>query len=144
MRRRLFVLVCVSIVATLALAACNGDDDGDDGNGNGNGNGDGQEVSMDMGEFYFDPDELEGSAGEEITIELENTGSQVHTFTLEEGDARGDGFDAWPDSGVDHELDEGETETFTLTLPDEAGEYEFICRIPGHYEAGQWGTLTVN
>jgi uncharacterized cupredoxin-like copper-binding protein len=139
-RRHLLLMVCAGAIAAFALAACNGDD-GDNGNGNGNGNG--EEVSMGMGEFYFDPDELEGSAGEEITIDLENTGDQVHTFTIESS-PRGDGYDDWPDSEVDVELAAGETESFTLTLPDEAGEYEFICRVPGHYEAGQWGVLTVN
>jgi uncharacterized cupredoxin-like copper-binding protein len=137
--RRLFVLVSAAAIATVGLAACNGDNDnGDSGNGNG------ETVSMGMGEFYFDPDELEGPAGGEIVIELENTGTQVHNFTIEEGDARTDGFDAWPDDEVQLELSVGDSGTLTLSLPDEAGEYEFICTIPGHYESGQRGTLTVN
>jgi uncharacterized cupredoxin-like copper-binding protein len=139
--RRMWLLFSLALVALVVLAACNGDDDnGDDGADNGNGDS----ISMDMGEFYFDPDEISGDAGSELTIELENTGTQVHNFTLEEGDARGDGFDAWPESEVQLELDEGESDSITITLPDEAGEYEFICTIPGHYESGQWGTMTVN
>ncbi len=140
MIRRVLLLFSAGIIAAMGLAACNGDDDGDDANGVGNGDS----ISMDMGEFYFDPDDISGDAGSELTIELENTGSQVHNFTIEEGDARGDGFDAWPDSEVQLELTEGESGSLTLSLPDEAGEYEFICTIPGHYESGQWGTLTVN
>ena len=128
------------IALSVAIAACNGDDDAADDNDVANGDA----VSMDMGEFYFDPDELSGDAGSELTIDLENTGSQVHNFTIEEGESRGDGFDAWPDSEVQLELEEGDSDSLTISLPDEAGEYEFICTIPGHYESGQWGTLTVN
>jgi uncharacterized cupredoxin-like copper-binding protein len=138
--KRFNTLLLLAAALTLVIAACNGDDD----SGNGNGAGNGDSVSMDMGEFYFDPDGISGDAGSELTIELENTGTQPHNFTIEEGDARGDDFDAWPDSQVQLELADGETDSITLTLPDEAGEYEFICTIPGHYESGQWGTLTVN
>ncbi|TVR70009.1 MAG: hypothetical protein EA415_13530 [Sphaerobacteraceae bacterium] len=138
--RKLPAAVFLILALSVAIAACNGDDDADDANGAANGD----TISMDMGEFYFDPDGISGEAGTELTIELENTGSQVHNFTIEEGDARGEGFDAWPDSEVQLELDAEDTGSLTLTLPDEPGEYEFICTIPGHYDSGQWGTLTVN
>ncbi len=138
--RKFATLLLLTLALSLIVAACNGDDDAaDDGEA-----ANGDSISMEMGEFYFDPDEISGDAGSELTIELENTGDQVHNFTLEEGDARGDGFDAWPESQAQLELDAGESDSITLTLPDEAGEYEFICTIPGHYESGQWGTLTVN
>lgn len=140
MVKRFNTLLLLAAALTLVIAACNGDDDSDDGNGAENGD----TISMEMDEFYFDPDGISGDAGSELTIELENTGSQTHNFTLEEGDARGDGFDAWPDSEVQLELAQGESGSLTIPLPDEAGEYEFICTIPGHYESGQWGTLTVN
>jgi plastocyanin len=137
--RRIWIVLTFSLVAIVALAACNGDDDnGDDG-----ANGNGDSVSMSMGEFYFDPDDIEGPAGGQLTIDLENTGSQVHNFTILEGEPRGDGFDAWPNSEVELELAEGDSDSITISLPDEAGEYEFICTVPGHYESGQWGTLTV-
>ena len=138
--RKSATAVLLILALSVAIAACNGDDDADDANDAGNG----ETIGMDMGEFYFDPDGISGEAGTEITIELENTGSQVHNFTIEEGDARGEGFDAWPDSEVQLELAAEDTGSLTLSLPDEAGEYEFICTIPGHYESGQWGTLTVN
>lgn len=140
MVKRFNTFLLLAAALTLVLAACNGDDDSDDGNGAENDD----TISMEMGEFYFDPDGVSGDAGSELTIELENTGSQTHNFTLEEGDARGDGFDAWSDSEVQLELAQGESGSLTITLPDEAGEYEFICTIPGHYESGQRGTLTVN
>lgn len=37
----------------------------------------------------------------------------------------------------------GETVEVTFTVPEEAGEYEFVCSFPGHYVAGMRGTLNV-
>lgn len=37
----------------------------------------------------------------------------------------------------------GETTEVTFTVPEEAGEYDFICTFPGHFTTGMRGTLTV-
>lgn len=37
----------------------------------------------------------------------------------------------------------GETTEVIFTVPEEPGEYEFICTFPGHYAANMRGTLTV-
>lgn len=37
----------------------------------------------------------------------------------------------------------GETVEVTFTVPEEPGEYEYICSFPGHYSAGMKGVLTV-
>lgn len=37
----------------------------------------------------------------------------------------------------------GETVEVTFTVPEEEGDYEFICSFPGHYTAGMKGVLTV-
>ena len=37
----------------------------------------------------------------------------------------------------------GETTEVTFTVPEEPGEYEFICTFPGHFSAGMKGVLTV-
>ncbi len=37
----------------------------------------------------------------------------------------------------------GETTEVTFTVPEKAGEYEFVCTFPGHFTAGMRGTLTV-
>ncbi len=117
------------MVFILAVAACNGDDDGngaaDDGNGNGNGS-----VTIETPGMSFEPDEISASAGEDLEITLDNTDGQPHTFTLDEAD-------------FEIEADGGESESGTLSVPDEAGEYEFYCSVPGHRESGQVGTLTV-
>ena len=37
----------------------------------------------------------------------------------------------------------GETVEVTFTVPEEPGEYEYICSFPGHFQAGMKGVLTV-
>ncbi|MDZ7773503.1 MAG: plastocyanin/azurin family copper-binding protein [Balneolaceae bacterium] len=37
----------------------------------------------------------------------------------------------------------GETVEVTFTVPDNPGEYEYICSFPGHFAAGMKGVLTV-
>lgn len=37
----------------------------------------------------------------------------------------------------------GETVDVTFTVPDEPGEYTFLCTFPAHYAAGMKGTLVV-
>jgi uncharacterized cupredoxin-like copper-binding protein len=116
------------MVFMLAVAACGGDDDGDDGNGNGNG-GNGGSTTIETPGMSYDPDSFTISAGEDHEVTIDNTDGQLHTFTIDELD-------------VDVEVAGGESETTTLNVPD-AGEYTFYCTVPGHREAGQEGTLTV-
>jgi uncharacterized cupredoxin-like copper-binding protein len=43
----------------------------------------------------------------------------------------------------EEEVESGDTATFTFTAP-AAGEYQVVCAIPGHFNAGMEGTLTVS
>jgi len=40
-------------------------------------------------------------------------------------------------------LGDGESDTITFTVPDEAGEYDYICTFPGHFSGGMVGVLIV-
>lgn len=75
----------------------------------------------------FDQSELRAAAGE-VTVSLENKDLFWHTFTVE-------------DLGVDLRVPVAAQMTVTFDAP--AGEYTFICAIPGHPEAGMEGTLIV-
>lgn len=39
-------------------------------------------------------------------------------------------------------LDPGQVQDLAFTAP-EAGEYIYLCTVPGHFDAGMWGFLTV-
>ena len=75
----------------------------------------------------FTETEIAATAGE-VTVTLENRDLFWHTFTIEE-------------LGVDLRVPVGAELPVTFEAP--PGEYEFICAIPGHSEAGMHGTLTV-
>jgi plastocyanin len=120
---RVLGISMVMILALAFVAACNGDDDGDVANGNGS-------ITIETPSLSYDPDSISMNAGENLEVTVDNTDTQLHTFTIDE-------------LGIDLEVDAGESGSVTIEAPD-AGEYEFYCTVPGHREAGQVGTLTVN
>lgn len=127
------VMLMVTGVLALVLAAC-----GDDGDGGGDdGAADGGEAATEVtfegtDELAFVPDTATVAAGEEVTVNLECGPSIEHTFLIEgvEGDA------------VIAECAADGTGSGTVTL--EAGEYRFYCDVPGHEEAGMEGTITAS
>lgn len=40
-------------------------------------------------------------------------------------------------------LGDGETDTITFTVPEESGEYDYLCTFPGHFAGGMVGVLYV-
>ena len=70
-------------------------------------------------------------AGSTVIVNITNTGVGFHDFVIDALDVN---------SG---ELAGGEQVQVTFTAPDEPGEFQFYCSIPGHKEAGMVGTLTV-
>jgi len=40
-------------------------------------------------------------------------------------------------------LGDGETDTITFTVPEETGEYDYVCTFPGHFAGGMVGVLYV-
>jgi plastocyanin len=84
-------------------------------------------ADLEMDDFYFEPNVLEGEAGQTLTVELENEGDATHTFTVDE-------------LGVDEEVqprDKGEAD---VTFPD-SGALLFYCRF--HQGGGMRGGLSV-
>lgn len=140
--RRLTLVAVVSFA--LIPIACGGDDDNDEG-------ADATEIEATMEEFHFTPTEWTVPAGEEITIELTNDGAVEHEWVIlqqgvtiaaetdlpeTEEELLAD-FVYWED-----EVEPGETKTVTFTAP-QAGTYQVICAIEGHFAAGMTGTLSV-
>lgn len=40
-------------------------------------------------------------------------------------------------------LGNGETDTITFTVPEQTGEYDYVCTFPGHFAGGMVGKLIV-
>jgi plastocyanin len=138
---RLGNVVMAAIGATaLLLGACGGDDGGDDAAETST------EIEVEATEFQFAPDSWAVPAGEEFTIEFTNAGAIEHEWAvLKEGEdiASEDDF---AEDKVLFEVEaipagESVTESFTV---EDAGAYQVICALPGHFDAGMEGALTVS
>ena len=64
------------------------------------------------------------------TITLQNNGASLHDFVAET-------------LGIDVDMPAGQTVTATIPADAAPGEYEFICSVPGHAQAGMVGTLVI-
>lgn len=107
---------------------------------------------------------IEASPGEEIRINLRTQSNlpataMSHNLALLTLDADTDAFARASIQARDNEyiapeyedwviaatgmLGDGESDTITFTVPDETGEYDYICSFPGHYSGGMVGKLIV-
>jgi plastocyanin len=77
--------------------------------------------------YYFDPTVLSGSAGQQITVHVENKGSLPHTFTI---DAQ----------QISVQLQPGDEQDVQVALPS-SGTVEFYCAF--HHGLGMAGELAV-
>lgn len=165
--RRRTAAAAVLAVTALAAAGCGSDDGSDststpaastpaptdttaaatgtDANATPTGTGGGLKVTS--SEFAFDPTTLDAAAGK-VEITLDNAGKIPHELVLLKTDTAADklpvsgGRVSEKDSvGEISETDGGKTAAHEFDL--KPGTYVFVCNIPGHYQDGMRGTLTV-
>jgi plastocyanin len=86
-----------------------------------------EEFEIEMGDFFFRPTVLSGEAGQTITVELLNNGSNAHTFTIDA-------------LNVDLEVQPELNGTTKVSFP-ESGALLFYCKF--HAGAGMRGGLSV-
>ena len=134
--KRIAVIISL-VVCVFSLVACAG-------NG---GHSPSTTLKVDMSEFMFTPNDYVIPAGQEITLELKNSGSIKHDFIiLKKGVVVQTSFDREKqkdDIYFQALLESNNVQTFTFTAPAEAGEYQIICGIPGHFQAGMTAKLIV-
>ena len=133
MVKKIFVF---ALVSSVILSACGG---------SGGLGAPAAKISIEMSEFMFTPKELAVYSGQEITLDLHNSGAVEHDFTiLKKSAVAKTPFDREKQAGdilAEFRLGAGKSDTFKFTLP-EPGEYEIICVVPGHVEAGMVGKIT--
>jgi uncharacterized cupredoxin-like copper-binding protein len=105
-------------------------------------------------DLTYGPNEILVEAGQPVRLVLDNTGTALHDFTVEEIAVthmhhEGGSMDADHMAGEGHDefplhmaLDGGDAGTLEF-IPGEPGEYVFHCTVPGHTENGMHGTLVV-
>ncbi len=110
------------------------------------------EVNMDD-QMRFTPDQLEVQAGETIRFVVHNTGKTTHEMVLGSDDDIRQHADAMK-QGAGHDAAHAHGQGAMISLaPGQRGELvvhfaeatrlQIACLVPGHYEAGMRGNLTV-
>lgn len=111
------------------------------------------EVSLfetDDGEMLIEPRQLDFKAGETVLFTITNNGEYEHEFVMDTFDNNAkhkELMEQFPE--MEHadpnalRLQPGETGSIAWTFAN-AGAFEFACLIPGHYQSGMHGALTVN
>jgi uncharacterized cupredoxin-like copper-binding protein len=103
-------------------------------------------LDVTMTDFQFSPSTFTVPAGQEITLHAANNGAVVHNFVIMKlGTTAGDSFDDQdvPNVYWEVELQPGSSVDTKFTAPTDLGEYQVICRTPGHLAAGMVAKLTV-
>ena len=132
---RAFVRMVTIIAMAWLIVACGG----------GGSSGSTANLSVTATDFKFDPQAWTVTAGQSVTVQLKNDGSIQHQWALmKAGTTVTSPFDADDEANVLFKLQAApdETQTGTFTAP-AAGTYTVVCGVPGHFEAGMLGTLTV-
>jgi plastocyanin len=97
-------------------------------------------------DFGFEPDAWAVTAGTEFDVTLVNTGFNEHEWVvLEQGleiESESDFSEDRVLARIDKVARDGGLADSTFSV-DEAGTYQVICSIGGHFTAGMEGTLTV-
>jgi uncharacterized cupredoxin-like copper-binding protein len=128
-------------------------------------------IDIQAGSMWFDPDALQIEPGTTVRFRIENVSMISHEFAIgssrmqqmhremmqqggdhhgaeSNGDTMGNHHDGMMDHGESQSaavtVAPGETETLIWTAPDQGDSIEYACFIPGHYEAGMKGTVTLN
>lgn len=108
------------------------------------------EVDM-LDTFAFEPDAITVQAGETVRFVLHNRGVLPHDFTVGDGTAQmhheeemmHGGGHGHGDAGSAILVDGGKTGELVVMFPATPVEWLVGCHVPGHYDAGMHGTLSV-
>ena len=129
MRRMPATIVAVAVAAgVFAWGACGGDEESPEVQGPPAPSATPGSVLVELDDFYIEPKEISGKAGETLAVTAFSEGQQTHTLTIDA-------------LGVDREFPPSDTQEFSLTLK-KAGEFKVYCRF--HRDKGMTATLKVS
>jgi len=106
-------------------------------------------LEKDDGSMAFEPASISASKGQTIRLVFTNAGNTDHEFVMDTSESILEHkvvMEKWP------EMEHAEPNSLRLKSGgngeiiwnfSQAGEFQFACLIPGHYEAGMHGKLSV-
>lgn len=106
-------------------------------------------IKITLTEFSFVPNTFTVPAGQQIKIAATNSGAVAHDFMIMN---HGQELTGHGMSGTDshsgaywalEQIPPGERVQAEFTAPDDPGEYQIACGVPGHLDAGMIGKLIV-
>ncbi|MGX0879497.1 putative cupredoxin-like copper-binding protein/Cu/Ag efflux protein CusF [Roseovarius sp. MBR-154] len=103
----------------------------------------------DEGAMIFEPASFEFERGETIRFNVRNMGEIEHEFVIDDVEGNAKHKEMMAAMDMEHDdpnsvrLDEGKSGEVIWTFS-KAGTFEFACLIPGHYESGMHGPITVS
>ena len=103
-------------------------------------------LNVNAKDIKFGQTSWDAPAGGEVTLNLKNDGALEHEFVImKSGTEVTVPFDEDDEANIYWEIKAkpGETASGVFTAPAEAGEYQVVCGIAGHVEAGMTGVLIV-
>ena len=119
-------------------------------------------VEIEMKEFGFSPSAITLRAGERVILRVKNTGTTEHDLMAGRDPKPSEGYHEDLFAGVEVRMTGGaqtghgathrgvglllattRAGEVAFTVPNRPGEYEFGCFVPGHYELGMKGALTI-
>jgi uncharacterized cupredoxin-like copper-binding protein len=131
--KRVASLIMLLLVAS--LAACGG------------ASGPSTSLRVTMTDFAFSPNSFTVPAGQPISIDITNNGAVSHSFAIMQAGHEINGHFTDADKAyiywLQAEVPPGESVNANFTAPSQPGEYEVLCEIAGHLEAGMVGKLIV-
>ena len=127
-------ILILAFILSLALASCGE-------------KGPSTEINVTLTDFQFTPNQFVVPAGQEITVNVVNTGAVVHNFIIMKlGVTAGDTYDDDDAANVfweEVDIQSGGDISTSFVAPTEPGEYQIICRTEGHIASGMVGKLVV-
>jgi uncharacterized cupredoxin-like copper-binding protein len=129
------ILILITLAISLALTSCGG-----------GAKSASTKLDVTLTDFQFSPNQFTVPAGKEIALNLSNSGAVVHNFVImKKGQSVGNEFTQEDEPNVywQVELAPGGSTQTSFTAPSDPGDYEVVCKTPGHVQAGMTAKLTV-
>lgn len=134
MKKFPFILT-IGLISSYILAAC------------GRPTGPSKTLDVTMTDFTFSPNTFTVPAGVDITFKATNNGAVAHSFIIMKSGYKVTGHFTDADKSYIYweveQITPGQSINKIFTSPSDPGQYQIVCGVSGHFEAGMVANLIV-